>query len=253
MACNSNSDGKFNHRKNHFARIYQLEEATAKIIEIGEEAGIAGLSAKADDACGALPVGTFEEVVDYSQAHASLTRLMNIAKQRFAYAVTVILSEKPDCKAAIMLVADEWGKNIKIPADYSAEQVFGWIADNILDSMPCDKTKAVIENGEAFKWLQLEDTYKTFFDAVKGDVAVYREFEETLLNAALSDNALNYSIDHPSVMGIFEGDYGCEEPTGDSPDVIVKATGGYDIVMPDELATNMGLDVESLLTIGILK
>lgn len=251
MACNS--EGALDRRKNQFVKIYRLDEATQKIIEIGEDAGVADLKDKADAACGTLPVGTFEEVVDLSEAHKSLTRLMNIAKQRFAYAVTLILSEKSDCKTAIMLVADEMGKEIKTPAGLTKADVFSWIADNVLDGMPCDNTKAVIENGEALKWVQLEDTYKTFFDAVKGDVNIYREFEMAFINAALSDCDITYSIEHPSVMGIFEGDYGCEEPAGDSPDVIVKATGGYDIVMPDSVATDMGLDVESILTIGILK
>ena len=251
MACNS--DGVLDRRKNQFVKIYRLDEATQKIIEIGEDVGVADLKEKADAACGTLPVGTFEEVVDLSEAHKSLTRLMNIAKQRFAYAVTLVLSEKPDCRTAIMLVADEMGKAVKTPADLTKADVYGWIADNVLDGMPCDKTKAVIENGETLKWLWLEDTYKSFFDAIKGDVNVYREFEKAFINAALNDCSVTYEIAHASVMGIFEGEYGCEEPAGDSPDVIVKATNGYDIVMPDSLATKMGLDVESILTIGILK
>ena len=181
MPCNP--VGAAERRRNQFDKIRRMEEVTAQVLALGNEE----ITAAVDAECAPMPEGSFEEIINPDAVHASLEKFMHGAEYRFALAVTKILKAGEAEMEEISLTVYEAGLEIALPPMDSAAEVYEALDLDILDGMPCDETRSIIECGEdRVSWRQTEDLHSSFWQQAGGNPADY-----TALLVAYTDGLLS--------------------------------------------------------------
>jgi len=180
---------------NHFNKIKLLNDMANQIAYYGVNCGNANLFDYIDLNCGAIPDGDFQQVIDVSAPEQFLSLYLQIAENRFAFAVTELLKMNEGYKAPIVDYINRVGQEMKIQGIENAQQAFSVYQAFVLDGMPSDKTKNIIENTpEKITWEKAIDTHEGSWKKAGGNLSVYYEIQEIFVNALFSQCNIIYQI-----------------------------------------------------------
>lgn len=165
--------------RNHFNKIMLLNEIGNQLVDFAVNSINPQFSDYIDMNCGAIPPGSFQQVIDLSAPKPFLSLYTQISKKRFAFAVTEILNKKGSLKNAIADFCFRSGKALSLPEVKDAFEAFETYNSLILDGMIDEETKNIIEeNAQKIKWKKVLDTNESVWKECGGDICVYYELLE---------------------------------------------------------------------------
>ena len=192
--------GATDRRLNQFAKINKLNEMAIEICDLSS----GKIAKEAEEACGVIPAGDFFEVIDQSSPHAGLESLMNIAEDKFAYVVNTVLTkaspiEKKAKLVEIKNIVRKYGKELAIDENSNAEDAFNAINLAVLDGMPCDDTKVVLESSpEKVVWEKALDLHAYSWKQVNQPESLYYEIIAEYIKGILSKTSITYTDENNS-------------------------------------------------------
>ena len=178
----------------HFYKINMLNDMANDIGYFAQSQGYENLMDKIDMTCGAIPEGEYEQVIDQGAARQFLELYMNIAKNRFAVAVTECLRMNQAYWPAIMNYCREKGASLKQGKIRTAEAAYELIEASVLDGMPGDETKnvTVVEAGRIV-WEKLKDTHESAWKKAGSDVNIYYQLQNCFIQGLLGDSEFKFT------------------------------------------------------------
>lgn len=195
MACEST--GKNDRRVNQFNKIKLVDAMAFQIASYGVQNGNDTLLDRIDLSCGAIPEGEFEQVIDLSAPHQFLTLYMQIAEKRFAMAVTELLNMNEGFYKPLEDYMEQVGRDMKIPAVSDMDQALSIYDSFVLDGMPCDETKEVLEKSSSkITWTKLMDTHQDNWNKVGGDLGVYYQLLQDFIKGLFAESGIVLQIDN---------------------------------------------------------
>lgn len=195
MACEST--GKNDRRVNQFNKIKLVDAMAFQIASYGVQNGNDTLLDRIDLSCGAIPEGEFEQVIDLSAPHQFLTLYMQIAEKRFAMAVTELLNMNEGFYKPLEDYMEQVGRDMKIPAVSDMDQALSIYDSFVLDGMPCDETKEVLEKSlSKITWTKLMDTHQDNWNKVGGDLGVYYQLLQDFIKGLFAESGIVLQIDN---------------------------------------------------------
>lgn len=193
MACDST--GINERRVNQFNKIKLLDQIATQIGLFGVNQGNETLMDYVDLNCGAIPEGEFETVIDLSAPHQFLQMYMQIAEKRFAFTCTELLKMNPGYMVALKDFLRRTGCELNSEKVETALQAFEKMDFYVLDGMPCDETKTIVEKSdEKITWKISMDTHKDAWLKAGGNPDVYYELMQDFVNGILATSGMNCSI-----------------------------------------------------------
>lgn len=201
MACEEPANSE--KRVNQFAKIKLLENFANQIGWYGVQCGNVELMDKLDLNCGAIPEGTYEQIIDFSAPHQFLSLYMGIAENRFAYAVTELLRMNQNNLSSLCQSLYQAGKDMNLQQINSIEKAFEVVEAYILDGMPCDETKKIVEKSEnQIVWEKTVDTHEAAWKKVEGDLSVYYALQESFVNGLIESSGYSFTVKNNSTFTI---------------------------------------------------
>lgn len=195
MSCEST--GKNERRVNQFNKIKLVDAMAFQIASYGVQNGNDTLLDRIDLSCGAIPEGEFEQVIDLSAPHQFLTLYMQIAEKRFAMAVTELLNMNEGFYKPLEDFMEQVGRDMKIPAVSDMDQALNIYDSFVLDGMPCDETKEVLEKSSSkIIWTKLMDTHQDNWNKVGGDLSVYYQLLQDFIKGLFAESGIVLKIDN---------------------------------------------------------
>ena len=195
MSCEST--GKNERRVNQFNKIKLVDAMAFQIASYGIQNGDDTLLDRIDLSCGAIPEGEFEQVIDLSAPHQFLTLYMQIAEKRFAMAVTELLNMNEGFYKSLEDYMEQVGRDMKIPAVSDMDQALNIYDSFVLDGMPCDETKEVLEKSSSkIIWTKLMDTHQDNWNKVGGDLGVYYQLLQDFIKGLFAESGIVLQIDN---------------------------------------------------------
>lgn len=195
MSCEST--GKNERRVNQFNKIKLVDAMAFQIASYGIQNGDDTLLDRIDLSCGAIPEGEFEQVIDLSAPHQFLTLYMQIAEKRFAMAVTELLNMNEGFYKSLEDYMEQVGRDMKIPAVSDMDQALNIYDSFVLDGMPCDETKEVLEKSSSkIIWTKLMDTHQDNWNKVGGDLGVYYQLLQDFIKGLFAESGIVLRIDN---------------------------------------------------------
>ncbi|MCR4790590.1 MAG: hypothetical protein K5839_05870 [Treponemataceae bacterium] len=194
MACEEK--GKNERRMNQFNKIRLLDDMASKIAYYGVEHGATNLMDYIDINAGVIPDGDYEHVIDPSSQHQFLSMYSQVAENRFAFAVSCLLSINPDYMEIISNFCHQVGKDMGIKKVESVEEAFSIYKSFILDGMPCDETLQVTHMDEiSISWEKLTDTHQKAWEKAEGDINIYYQLQKSFVDGLFSSCGIHFSIE----------------------------------------------------------
>lgn len=143
---------------------------------------------------GELESGKLEDLIETSNIHGWLQERVVLVENRLAYTITKLLNEDKNNLKKMKEIFFEEGKNISIEFNTNdASSVFKAIDDSLLDGMPCDRAKIILEKNEnVVKWKQNKCVHKDYWDKVNGDVKIYYELINEFIKGIITKTKFNY-------------------------------------------------------------
>lgn len=171
-----------------------LNDMANDIGYFAQSQGYENLMDKIDMTCGAIPEGEYEQVIDQGAARQFLELYMNIAKNRFAVAVTECLRMNQAYWPAIMNYCREKGASLKQGKIRTAEAAYELIEASVLDGMPGDETKnvTVVEAGRIV-WEKLKDTHESAWKKAGSDVDIYYQLQNCFIQGLLGNSEFKFT------------------------------------------------------------
>ena len=195
MSCEST--GKNERRVNQFNKIKLVDAMAFQIASYGVQNGNDSLLDRIDLSCGAIPEGEFVQVIDLSAPHQFLTLYMQIAEKRFAMAVTELLNMNEGFYKPLEDFMEQVGRDMKIPAVSDMDQALNIYDSFVLDGMPCDETKDVLEKSSSkIIWTKLMDTHQDNWNKVGGDLGVYYQLLQDFIKGLFAESGIVLRIDN---------------------------------------------------------
>ncbi|MEL7607143.1 hypothetical protein [Sedimentibacter saalensis] len=146
-----------------------------------------------------------DQVIDTSNIHGWLQDQIIKVENKLAISVTQIINKNSD---SIKTLKDIFYNNgVKASAlneNSSVEEAFKSINDTLLDGMPCDHALGVISQDEnEAVWKRYECVHSRFWEAAKGDIAVYYSLRDEFIKGLVEKANLNYEKIDETTSKIF--------------------------------------------------
>ena len=152
-----------------------------------------GILSEMEQKYGVPEKGSLEDRIDQSDIHGWLQAEIATVENRLAFLVTSMAAVPPECMSDIMNIAYEYGRSKKLSGENSAEDVYRYLDDLLLNGMPCDKVNALVsQNQRAVVWKQTADIHARYWEALQGDVRYYYDVRERLVAGILEDSGFSY-------------------------------------------------------------
>ncbi len=140
--------------------------------------------------------GKLEDLIDHDNIHGWLQNKITSVEYRLAYSVTKLLDEniltREEIKDVFVMNAR---KNAEIveESEYTANQIYSLVFDNLLSGMPCDRVNNVSEYIDAkVVWNYAIDIHKKYWDEVNGNVEEFHNFRQAWIDAFVSTLSNKY-------------------------------------------------------------
>lgn len=201
MACEST--GMNEKRVNQFNKIRLLNDIANQIGFYGVQNGYETLMDKIDMNCGAVPEGDFGQVIDLNAAHEFLSLYMQIAENRFAMAVTELLRMNAAFIEPLKEFCGRVGRDMQVTGIETVQQAYEVYEGFVLDGMPCDETKDILESGEnRIVWKKTVDTHKKAWEKAEGDENNYYLLLSLFVNGLLTHSKFRFKIEGQELFTI---------------------------------------------------
>ena len=185
-------------RRHLFYRIKFLDAITEMILDCAFRSGFENIYEHVDLNCGAIPDGSYDEAVDPNAPDQFLSMYVQIAENRFACAVTVLLNHDERFMEVLSSICRKVGEGAP-----SVELKNAFDALSVLDYYVLDvNAKSFLEKSdERISWTEKNDAHESAWKKFGGNVTVYHRLLETFANAILRKQGFVYRF---SDTGIFE-------------------------------------------------
>ena len=185
-------------RRHLFYRIKFLDAITEMILDCAFRSGFENIYEHVDLNCGAIPDGSYDEAVDPNAPDQFLSMYVQIAENRFACAVTVLLNHDERFMEVLSSICRKVGEDAP-----SVELKNAFDALSVLDYYVLDvNAKSFLEKSdERISWTEKNDVHESAWKKFGGNVTVYHRLLETFANAILRKQGFVYRF---SDTGIFE-------------------------------------------------
>ncbi len=148
-----------------------------------------------DTAYGKADNRSLESIIDQTNIHGWLQEKITQSELRLAFLVTKILEEDQGRMAELKQIAYDFGQAHPVSEGMSADDAYKVLNDSLLDGMPCDRVNEIQETGkEQVKWRQNSCVHQDYWDQVDGDIAVYYELRNEIIEGMLSNSNLTYIV-----------------------------------------------------------
>ncbi len=135
-----------------------------------------------------------DQVIDTSNIHGWLQEQIIKVENKLAISVTEIINKD---SASIETLKEIFYKNgvaaSTLNENSSVEEAFKSINDTLLDGMPCDHALGLVskDENEAI-WKRYECVHSRFWEAAKGDSAVYYSLRDEFIKGLIEKANLSY-------------------------------------------------------------
>lgn len=182
--------------EHYYSKILLWSNLGDEIINFGMQCGITNLMDYIDMNCGAVAEGNYSNVIDPDAPEQFLSLYANIARKRFAFAVTQVLKMGEEAKPVIKNFIHDVGKNnggFSLP---NAKEGLNALCAFVLEELPgqesCNEIISVDEN--SIKWKKKIDLFSSDWTDAGSDVSIYRELEESFINGLFENTGFVYSV-----------------------------------------------------------
>lgn len=139
-----------------------------------------------------------EEIINTENIHGWLQEKVNVVENRLAYVVKVALDQSQDNLEKIKKIFFDFGASVKIEGNINdANVIFKAIEDSILDGMPCDRAKKIIEKNENMvSWTKNICVHQKYWDNINMDINIYYQLVEQFILGILSNTKFKLEKDN---------------------------------------------------------
>ena len=146
--------------------------------------------------CGGIPDGAYEQIIDLQAQDEFISLYTQIAENRFAWAVNVLLEMSEKAKPVIKEFMFRTGKEMNIEEINSAAEAFEIYKSFVLDGMPDKETKNVLETSENLvRWEKVFDTHKNAWEKAEGELNFYYELQTDFISGLFSNTNYAFKTD----------------------------------------------------------
>lgn len=193
MKENSSAKSKW---LSQFNRIVLLDSIATEIAVFGEKIGLKDFVQVMDMNCGALPAGSFEQVVDLDCPEQFLAMYTQIVHNRFAFAAINVNNANPQT----MKIMEDYCRNVATANEIcgvnncaQAMQVFDAY---VLNGMPSENVHVFEEKTQLrFVWQDEKDLHSAVWQKFGGSVELYRRLLQAFVNGLLNRCGFSFKID----------------------------------------------------------
>lgn len=142
---------------------------------------------------GELEKQPLEDIIDGSNIHGWLQDRVIVVENRLAELVVDLLAADPERIKDLKRIFFESGKEKSAAGIDSADMIYRFLSDNLLDGMPCDRANKVItEEDDHALWVRNTCVHKPYWDAVGGDISLYYDLRASLIEGMLYGSNFEY-------------------------------------------------------------
>lgn len=182
--------------KIHLLKINILNSMANDIGFFLQNQGVENFMDYLDMNCGAVPEGSYEEIIDPEAEEQFLGLYSGISMFRFAFAVSQALKINEAFFPAIKNYCLEKGRSLKPESIPSVQAAFKVLDSCILDEMTAVTQKKITEQSEKFiKWEILKDCNEDFWNKAECNLSIYKELKNQFIQGLLEDSGIAYSED----------------------------------------------------------
>ncbi|WP_250278706.1 hypothetical protein [[Clostridium] colinum] len=183
--------------------LYNKISLQNKIINnILEELKISDLNIILDEKFGCLEDKPLENMIDTQNIHGWLQEKVDLVENKLAYVVKYSLEQDKNNLEKIKNIFYSFGSNIDINGDKNdASVVFKAIEDNLLDGMPCDRAKVIInKSNSSVKWEKNICVHKKYWDIIGIDIDIYYSLVDEFMCGILSNTKFTLEHDENNIF-----------------------------------------------------
>lgn len=178
-----------------YTKIQFLNNMATQIASFGEQCGAAGLMDYVDINCGAIPEGDYTEVVDQTAQLQFLKMYLQVAENRFAFAVTALIKMKPEFIKSLEEFCTRTGREMQLPPVPDMQTAYIGINRYWPDGMPGEKTKTLISLDEkGLVWEKLTDCHEASWARAGGQLDVYYRLFKCFVDGLLEASGIKLKI-----------------------------------------------------------
>lgn len=193
MACSAT--GEDEKRVNQFYKIRMMDDIANALINFSVQNISPELSDYVDLNCGAIPQGSYEQIIDPNAAHQFLSLYTKIAEKRFAFIVSKLIQIQSGLLNSIKDFLERTGTSLNVEKIETAREAFNVYQSIILDGMPCDETKELIlDSPEKFEWKMLTDTHKDSWNSAGSSSEIYFQLLKSFTDGIFSRSDFRLTI-----------------------------------------------------------
>lgn len=172
----------------HFSKLKFWSNVADSFANYGVQCGVMDFMDQTDLNCGALPEGSYEQVIDLSAPEQFLSLYTQIAESRFAFVVTNLLKLSEKTFVPMQDFLYSVGKSNQVQNLSSAREAFDFVQSFLVDGMPGTESIEIIEEGEEFiQWKKISDTHKSYWEKFGGSVENYYSLQHALIDGLLTN------------------------------------------------------------------
>ncbi len=186
--------------------LYNKIDLQNKIVDnIIEKLNIKDINNYLDNNFGYLENKPLEDMINTENIHGWLQEKVNVVENRLAYVVKYALQQNNDNLQIIKGIFYNFGKNINVNGDKNdATIIFKTIDDNLLDGMPCDRAKVILEKSyDKVIFERKICVHKKYWDNMEIDVNIYYDLVNEFIFGILSNTKFTIKKDN-NIFEIYE-------------------------------------------------
>lgn len=181
--------------KNQFNRIMLLDEITNQLVAFGMNSGDEKFADYVDLNCGAIPQGRYDQIIDPQAPQQFLSLYTQIADKRFAFAVNRLLNLNPAMKESLIDFCRRSGQALNLPVVENAEQAFCSYCALVLDGLPWEQTKEILEKNECkIIWKKIFESHETAWNGNGFDIGFYYELLQSFVEGLFFKSGFTLKI-----------------------------------------------------------
>ena len=186
-----------------YQKIQLQEKLIQSILEAAGENHWDCVSIETLDArCGKLDLRPLEEIIDPRNIHGWLQQKIEVVELRLAFLVTDLLEKGKAKESDLEQIAYHFGLQHPVGSSLDPSRAYQELGDRLIDGMPCDHVNVIRESADnRLVWQQTKCVHQSYWEKMKGNVAVYYGLRAEMIKGMLSGSGLSL---HTGENGLFE-------------------------------------------------
>lgn len=169
-----------------YNKIIFQDNLTDIVLKVAESKGYY-LREVIDDLYGELEKDELENIIDKSNIHGWLQEKVNLVEARLAYAVTKLIEFDDKSIELVLESVRAFGSENSDINKKSAEEIYVYLEEILLNGMPCDRVNSIEEKSEnEVIWRQNIDIHEKYWSQLGGNVEHYYEIRNSFIEGLLS-------------------------------------------------------------------